>query len=132
MSLLETITTILNESTEIKFATGEFETGAYNQLADSEDYIAVIPQETLTLSADDAPLREIQNARITIYAAADWQAAEYAIVRACIAAGLFVTSRTYGGWSDEDKRHAYNIDVAQSYPFPAATVTTTTRTTNTK
>lgn len=126
MNLLEQLTELLNASTEIRFATGEFETGAFNRLADSEDYIAVIPQETLIQYADDFPQREIQNARITIYAAADWQAAEYAIVRACIAAGLYVTARTYGGWSDEDKRHAYNIDVAQSYPFPAPTTTTTT------
>lgn len=119
MSLLSAITAILNASTEISFATGEFETGVTNRLADSDDYIAVIPQETLIEYADDAPLREIQNARIIIYSAGDWVVPEYAIVRACLAAGLYVTARTYGGYSDEDHRHVYNIDVAQSYPFPA-------------
>lgn len=119
MSLLSAITAILNSSTEISFATGEFETGVTNRLADSDDYIAVIPQETLIEYADDAPQREIQNARIIIYSAGDWVFPEYAIVRACLAAGLYVTARTYGGYSDEDHRHVFNIDVAQSYPFPA-------------
>lgn len=119
MSLLSSITTILNDSTEISFATGEFETGTTNRLADSEDYIAVIPQETVIEYADDAPQRETQNARIIIYSVGDWVLAEYAIVNACLAAGLYVTARTYGGYSDEDHRHVYNIDVAQSYSFPA-------------
>lgn len=124
MSLLSAITAILNSSTEISFATGEFETGVTNRLADSDDYIAVIPQETLIEYADDAPLREIQNARIIIYSAGDWVIPEYAIVRACLAAGLYVTARTYGGYSDEDHRHVFNIDVAQSYPFPAPVLPT--------
>ena len=124
MSLLSAISAILNASTEINFATGEFETGITNRLADSDDYIAVIPQETLIEYADDAPQREIQNARIIIYSAGDWVVPEYAIVRACLAAGLYVTARTYGGYSDEDHRHVYNIDVAQSYPFPAPVLPT--------
>ena len=116
MSLLTEITQVLNDSSSIKFATGEFYTDCENRLADSDDYIVVVPQPSTRHYTDDRPAWEIQNARVVYYAKADWDAVASVLISAFICAEITVTNDGYGGYIQEDDRHVYNIDLAKLYP----------------
>lgn len=114
MSLLTELKTLLDGS-EIRFSTGYFDTSCKNRLKDSDDYIAVIPQETAVIYGDDNPTDEVQNARIVIYTQGSWTELQSALFNELIAGGFYVTSMEYGGYDETDHRHAYNIDVAKIY-----------------
>lgn len=117
MSLLTDIAAVLNATPGIEFTTGMFETGCKNRLAQSDDYLVLLPLNTATISYDDQPAIEVQNARLTIYSSADWTPIESTLFRAFIAAGLYVTNREYAGYVIDEKRHAYEIELAKHYPI---------------
>lgn len=117
MSLLTDLKDLFDAS-ELRFATGYFDTNCKNHLQDSDNYIAVIPLNTIPRYADDAPVLEEQYARIIIYTPGSWTQLESTIFRALIAAGIYVTDLQYGGYDETDHRHAYNIDVGNIYPIP--------------
>lgn len=119
MSLLTELKTLLDNS-EIQFSTGYFDTSCKNRLKDSNDYIAVIPQETTVIYGDDSPTDEVQNARIVIYTPGSWTELQLKLCRKLIRGGFYVTSMEYGGYDETDHRHAYNIDVAKIYKITLA------------
>lgn len=116
MSLLTDLKTLFDDS-ELRFSTGYFDTSCKNRLEDSDDYIAVIPLNTIPRYGDDKPVYEEQYARIIIYTPGSWTQLESEIFRALIAAGIYVTDLQYGGYDETDHRHAYNIDVGNIYPY---------------
>ena len=116
MSLLSEITQVLNESSDIKFATGEFYTDCQNRIADTDDYIVVVPQPSIRQYSDDHPAWEVQNVRVAYYAKGDWDTVSGQLLSAFISAGVTVTNDGYGGYIQEDDRHVYNIDLAKLYP----------------
>lgn len=117
MSLLTDLKDLFDAS-ELRFATGYFDTACKNRLKDTDEYIAVIPLNTIPRYADDKPQFEEQYARIIIYTPGSWTQLESTIFRALIAAGIYVTDLQYGGYDETDHRHAYNIDVGNIYPYP--------------
>lgn len=115
MSLLTDLKTMFDAS-ELRFSTGYFDTSCKNRLRDSDDYIAVIPLNTIVRYADDSPAVEEQYARIIIYTPGSWTSLGAAIFWDLMQAGIYVTDQQYGGYDETDHRHAYNIDVAGIYP----------------
>lgn len=119
MSLLTELKTLMDNS-KIRFSTGYFDTSCKNRLKDSNDYIAVIPQESNVLYGDDSPTDEMQNARIVIYTPGSWTELQLKLFSELIRGGFYVTSMEYGGYDETDHRHAYNIDVAKVYEITLA------------
>lgn len=80
-------------------------------------YAVLIPLPTrTTLSCDDAPTREQENARIAIYTRDDQITAHASsVVAALRAAGINITDRSYVGVDDDTGMYQYDVDAAKEY-----------------
>lgn len=92
-----------------------FETGVFTDKAPDE-YIVVLPiDDEFGLHADDKPLVDIHEARISIYSKSNYIKLKNAVVQAFLKAEFIITARQYLGYESGSGYHHYNVDVAKIY-----------------
>lgn len=110
MSLLSELNTVLAPLLPI-------ETGVFSD-APPERYLIITPlADTFELHADNAPLYEIQEARLSLFDTGSYTSIKNQIVRALLGADFTITDRRYIGHEDDTGYHHYAIDVAKQYPL---------------
>lgn len=109
MNILEQLQAIM-EPLDIPVETGIFTNPAPPQ------YVVIVPLiDTFELDADDMPLAEIQEARLSIFSKENYIALKNRIVRAVLAAGMTVTQRQFIEYETDTGYYHYNVDVAHYY-----------------
>ena len=97
------------------------ETGVFTGKPDSgspvpDEYIVITPMsEVYELHADNAPLHETQEARLSLFSRGNYIRRKNQIVKALLAADMTITGRRYIGYEADTGYHHYGIDVAQNY-----------------
>ena len=93
------------------------ETGIFSGKA-PDTYIVITPMtDTLPLWADNKPVSEISEARISLFTKNNYLANKNAISRLLLQADFTITDRVYVGFEEETKYHNYAIDLAKEYIF---------------
>lgn len=96
------------------------ETGAFTGTAPDE-YVVIVPMtDSFEVFADDAPLFETQEARLSIYTKGNYQQLKNRIVLALISADFTITGRQYIEFEGETGFYHYSIDVEKHYKFKEA------------
>lgn len=91
------------------------ETGVFTDTAPDE-YIVVIPlDDNFDYFADNRPMVDVHEARISIYSKGNYLKLKNDIVRAFIKADYTITARQYLGFEPDTGYHHFNVDVAQYY-----------------
>ena len=91
------------------------ETGAFTDNA-PDKYIVVVPMsDSFDLHADNAPVIDIQEARLSIYAKGSYTKEKNAVVRTLLANDFTITDRRYIGYETETGYYHYAVDVAKHY-----------------
>ena len=91
------------------------ETGIFKGKAPDE-YVVVTPlTDTYGVCADDCPLYELQEARISLFSKTSYTQRKNQIVKALLAGDFTVTDRTYVGYEEDTGYHHYSVDVAKPY-----------------
>lgn len=91
------------------------ETGIFTNEA-PDRYLVVVPLiDEFENYADDMPLADIQEARISVFAKQNYQQLKNQIVRAVLASGMTVTARQFIEYETDTGYYHYNIDVAHCY-----------------
>jgi hypothetical protein len=91
------------------------ETGVFSGKAPDE-YIVITPMaDVFGLHADDRPMAETQEARLSLFSKGNYTARKLQIVSAVLDADFTVTARLYNGFDVDAKYHGYTIDVAKNY-----------------
>jgi hypothetical protein len=109
MNLLTELTTTMN-TLGIPVETGVFSGEA------PETYVVLTPMvSTFDLYADNCPGVDIQEVRVSLFAKNNYLDIQDRIVRACLNAGMTITSRSYIGHEEDTGYHHYAIDVEQLY-----------------
>lgn len=91
------------------------ETGVFSSTPPDE-YLVVTPlADTFELFADNLPLYDIQEARLSFFKKGSYTKQKNRIVRALLGAGFSITDRRYIGHEDDTGYHHYAIDVAKHY-----------------
>lgn len=92
-----------------------FETGVFTDKAPDE-YIVVLPlDDEFGLHADNSPVIDIQEARISIYSKGNYNRIKNAVLQAFLKSGYTITARQYLGYESGSGYHHYNVDVANFY-----------------
>ena len=111
MNLLNELTTLINQLGV------PVETGVFSDEA-PEKYIVLIPvTSNFELYADNLPLIDIEEVRISIYSKSNYLSLKRKIEILIISNELTITDRRYNGFEKESKYHHYTIDVAKDYNF---------------
>ena len=91
------------------------ETGVFSDIA-PDQYLVITPlADTFPLHADNRPLNETQEARISLFSKGNYLSRKNQIVHALINADFTITDRLYVGYEDDTKYHHYSVDVAANY-----------------
>ena len=89
------------------------ETGVFKGKAPDE-YVVVTPlTDTYGLCADDCPLYELQEARLSLFSKNNYTQRKNQIVKALLAGDFTITDRTYIDF--EEDYHQFEIDVAKTF-----------------
>lgn len=109
MSLLSEIKTALSPL-NIPLETGVFKDNA------PDEYIVLTPiSDTFELFADNAPLADVEEVRISLFVRGNYLTIKNRIVRTLFGADITITDRRYIGHEDDTDYHHYAIDVAKYY-----------------
>lgn len=91
------------------------ETGVFGNKA-PDKYIVIVPLvDTFDLNADNEPLYDVQEARISFYCKGNYGADKNRIIRALFGAEITITNRQYIGYEADTGYHHYVVDVANHY-----------------
>ena len=105
MSILNKLLPLLNE-TGLKVETGVFSEPA------SDEYLVLTPlTDSLDFYADDMPLAEIEEVRISLFTKENYISLRNQLTRLLLGAGFLITDRKYIGFETDTKYHYYVFDV---------------------
>lgn len=91
------------------------ETGIFKDKA-PDTYIVLIPlSDSYPLNADDGPLVDLQECRISIFSKSNYLTIKKTITNLMITNGICVTARTFNGFDTGSGYYQYSIDVAKNY-----------------
>lgn len=94
-----------------------FETGVFTENA-PDKYIVIEPLvDTFGVCADNRPLVDVQEARISLYAKQSYTTEKNAIVGAFLGADFTITDRRYIVYETETGYYHYVVDIAKSYEW---------------
>ncbi len=109
MSILTDINAVMDEL-GIQVETGVFTRNA------PERYVTIIPMiDTFEIYADNKPLQDVQEVRLSIYTKGNYTALKNKIVRKLLGMEFTITDRYYVGYEEDTGYHHYNVDVANYY-----------------
>lgn len=91
------------------------ETGVFSE-PPPDEYLVITPLgDSFGLHAENAPLYDVQEARLSLFMKGSYTKQKNAIIRALLDADFTITDRRYIGHEDGTGFHHYAIDVAQHY-----------------
>lgn len=91
------------------------ETGVFSEKAPAK-YIVVVPlTDTFDLHADNAPVVDVQEVRLSLYAQGNYIKDKNTLVKTLLGADFTITDRRYIGYETETGYHHYAVDVAKHY-----------------
>lgn len=107
---------ILSEVKELLQPLGiPIETGVFKSTA-PDTYIVLVPlADSFPISADDEPLTDNQELRITLFTKGNYLRIKHQITVRLLSQFIFVTDRRYNGYDTDAGYHQYTIDVAKNY-----------------
>ena len=111
MSLLEELYTTINDM-GIPISTGVF--------ADTppDTYVVLTPlTDDFPVSADDSPVIEVQEARVSLFTKANPRQVHNSITKALIDAGITIEARNYVEFETDTTYHHYAIDCIKEYAY---------------
>lgn len=109
MNILSEVKTLL-ATLGIPIETGTFKSEAPNK------YIVLVPlSDSFPVSADDKPVTDVQELRITLFSKENYLQTKNRIVSIMIANYFFITDRKYNGYDTDTGYYQYTIDVAKQY-----------------
>lgn len=81
-----------------------------------DDYVVLTPLvDTSELFADNTPIYEAQEVRISLFTKNNYMKLKYRILHSLISQDFFITDKRYIGFENETGYHHYAIDVAKYY-----------------
>ncbi|WP_461206068.1 hypothetical protein [Clostridium sp. DL1XJH146] len=93
------------------------ETGVFSEEAQVE-YLVITPMNDLfDFYADNLPQKEIQEARISLFAKCNYMIRKNEMVNLLIEGGFTITGRLYIGYEEDTGFFHYAIDVLKEYDF---------------
>jgi hypothetical protein len=105
MSILERLNSLLSETNT------QIETGVFTDIPPDE-YLVITPLvDTLDLYADNLPLMQMEEARISLFTKKNYIGKRNQLTRLLLRAGFLITDRRYLGFENDTKYHHYAIDV---------------------
>ena len=109
MSILEELQTVLGS------LPAPIETGVFSEKV-PDAYMVLVPMtDSFALHGDNAPLVDVQEVRISIYAKGSYTKLKNAVVRKLLSADFMITARQYIGYETETGYHHYNVNTAKYY-----------------
>ena len=91
------------------------ETGVFSDTPPDE-YLVITPLgDSFGLHGDNAPLYDIQEARLSYFNKGSYTKQKNAMIRVLLGADFVITDRRYIGHEDDTGFHHYAIDVAKTY-----------------
>ena len=91
------------------------ETGIFSDTPPDE-YLVITPLgDSFGLHADNTPLYDIQEARLSYFNKGNYTKQKKAMIRALLGADFCITDRRYIAHEDDTGFHHYAIDVAKTY-----------------
>ena len=91
------------------------ETGVFKDAA-PDRYIVIVPMiDSFDLHADNAPIIDVQEVRLSLYSKGNYTKDKNALVKVLLAHDFTITDRRYIGYETETGYHHYAVDVAQYY-----------------
>lgn len=107
---------ILEEVNELMYGLGiRLETGVFKSEA-PDTYVVLVPlADTFPLNADNMPLTDVQEVRITLFSKGNYIKLKNRITRKLLSASFCITGRRYNGYDTGAGYHQYTIDVAKNY-----------------
>jgi len=109
MSILRKLNTLL-DGLGIPVETGLFKGKV------PDEYIVITPvADTFELHADNKPLFETQEARLSLFSKNNYQQRKNQIVKALLKDEFTITDRRYIGHEDDTGYHHYAIDAAKEF-----------------
>lgn len=110
MNILEELTTVIN-------ALGiPVETGVFSDKA-PDCYIVILPLSDNFFFADNSPVTDIHEARLSIFSKKNYLPIKKELESALIKADITIIGRQYIGFEPDTGYHHYNIDTAKSYDY---------------
>ena len=111
MNLLEELNTAM-QSMDIPVSTGMFADEA------PDTYVVLTPMtDDFPLNADDAPIVEVQEVRISLFTKINPRQTHKNITKALIDAGITIESRQYIEYETDTNYHHYAIDCMKEYIY---------------
>jgi hypothetical protein len=108
---------ILSELNAVISPVVPVETGVFSGVPPDE-YVVLTPlADTFPLIADDTPLAEINEVRVSLFSMGNYLARSRQLVRLLMNADFSITARQYVGREDDTGFNNYAIDVAKQYEF---------------
>ncbi len=98
------------ETLSIQVMTGVFKKDVNNQ------YIVLVPlSDSFPISADNAPITDVQELRITLFSKGNYLKLKNKIVALMLENDFYITERKYNGYETDTGYYQYTIDVAKNY-----------------
>lgn len=111
MSLLSELTSIAKKNNL------PVETAVFSETPPDE-YLVLTPlNDDFALMADNIPLCEVQEVRVSIYTKNNYMNIKDTLIRSFFSADMTVTEHRYIGHEDDTGYHHYAIDVAKNYDW---------------
>jgi len=109
MSLLKELTALL-DALGVPAETGIFKAKA------PDTYVVITPlSDIFDGYADNRPLREVQEARLSLFSKQNYRACAGSIVKALLDADITITDRRYLGYDEDSEYHLFAVDTAKHY-----------------
>ena len=91
------------------------ETGVFSKLP-PEEYLVLTPiSDRLTFYADNEPVFEINEVRISLFTKKNYTQRKKQLTKALLQGDMIITDRQYIGFEVDTKYHHYLIDVKKQY-----------------
>ena len=109
MNILEELNTLLRP-TNVPVETGHFSSPA------PDTYIVLVPIiDRFPISADNYPLNDVQEVRISLFSKSNYLTLKKQITRLLLNNDFTITDRRYNGFESGSGYHQLTIDVAKVY-----------------
>lgn len=109
MNILSDVKKMLEEL-NIPAMTGVFKDNA------KEEYAVLVPlADSYPISADNMPITDVQELRITLFSKGNYVKLKNRIVSSLLKNEFYITERKYNGYETDTGYYQYTIDVAKNY-----------------
>lgn len=90
-------------------------TGVYKDEAKDEYAVLVPLADSFPISADNMPITDVQELRITLFSKGNYMKLKNRVVSSLLKNDFCITGRKYNGYETDTGYYQYTIDVAKNY-----------------